>query len=89
MLDDITEDGLTNLLKKELNKSEEGTFTNPIALNSDYHLFFVKKKDLVESENYLREKNKIKGMIHQEKLIALSQSWFERELSKHFVKINL
>lgn len=89
ILDDITEDGLTKSLKKELQKSEEGSFSNAVSLNNDYHLFFVKKKDLVESEKFLKEKNNIKGKIHQEKLLVLSKSWFERELSKHFIKINL
>lgn len=86
---DVTEDGLMQSIKKELKKVHEGKFTNPIILNGDYHIFFVKKKDLVASEQFLQVKKQIKAELREVKMKSVVQSWFDREKSKHFVKNNL
>ncbi|MDD0854709.1 SurA N-terminal domain-containing protein [Halobacteriovorax sp. GB3] len=86
VLGDITEDGLTSELNKLLKKSQEGQFTSPILLYGDYHVFFVKKKDLVESEDYRKQKNRLKGQIFTQKSLKVTDNWYKREMTKHYVK---
>jgi len=87
VLGDITEDGLTNNLKKVLKSTEEGQFSKTIQLGDSYHVFFVKKKDLVESETYLRAKDNIRVELMTAQAGKVTKLWFKRERAKHFIKI--
>ncbi len=86
---DVTEDGLIPSIKQQLKRTNEGEFTRPIILNGDYHIFFVKKKDLVESEEFLQIKKQLAAELKEKKIKNVIKSWFQREKAKHFIKINL
>ena len=88
-LDDITESGITSELNQLLKSTDEGAFTTPIMLNNRYHVFYVSKKDLVESENYLAQKEKINDQLFEKAVKAETALWFERERNKHYIKISL
>jgi peptidyl-prolyl cis-trans isomerase SurA len=88
-LDDITEEGLAPELRTLLKNTDEGSLSNIILLNNQHHIFFVAKKDLVETENYSKQKDKIKDEIFEKNIKAEVAVWFEREKNKHFIKINL
>lgn len=86
VLGDITEDGLTSALKNVLKKTDEGSFSSPILLNGLYHVFFVKKKDLVESEIFQEQKENIRAMLLEENANKMKSVWFQRESNKHYIK---
>lgn len=86
VLGDITEDGLTSNLKVLLKSTDEGKFTKPIKLGDTYHVFFVKKKDLVESQIYLNAKDQIRGQLMSNQAGEVTDLWYKRELSKHYIK---
>ncbi|EQC47945.1 SurA N-terminal domain protein [Bacteriovorax sp. BSW11_IV] len=86
VLGDITEEGLTAELKKILKQTEEGKLSAPITLYDEVHVFFVKKKDLVESEQFTRVKENIRGQLFTEKALDVTESWYKREVNKHYVK---
>ena len=86
VLGDITEDGLTKQLKALLKSTDEGKFTNSIKLGDTYHVFFVKKKDLVESDVYLRSKDAIRGQLMGAQAGEVTELWYSRERSKHYIK---
>jgi peptidyl-prolyl cis-trans isomerase SurA len=86
VLGDITEEGLTNSLKKALKATEEGKFSKPVKLGDTYHVFFVKKKDLVESELYLQSKDRIKGELMTKQAGGVTELWFKREKTKHYIR---
>jgi len=83
---DIDQDGLTKKLQALLKKTNEGAFTSPILIGSDYHVFFVKKKDVVESEVFQRAKPRIKEKLYSKVAGSIRDLWFKREINKHFVK---
>ena len=85
-LGNVTEDGLTPDLIKLLKKTGEGQFTTPIKINDLYHVFFLKKKDLVESEVFNQAKEKIKAALYEEKAIEMIRVWFKREGARHYLK---
>ena len=89
VLEDIAEGGLTKNLKKILKKTDEGSLTRPILLGEDYHVFFVKKKNLVESRFFSRHKKKIRQQLAEKAAAKIEKEWFKREKLKHFVKYPL
>jgi peptidyl-prolyl cis-trans isomerase SurA len=86
VLGNITEDGLTNQLKRLLKRTDEGSFSNVILIGDAYHVFFVKKKDLVASEVFKRAKPRIKQQIFEEEAEKVTDLWFKREQNKHYLK---
>lgn len=86
VLGEIREGGLTANLKKLLTNTEEGKFSEPILLGSQYHVFYIKSKDLVESDDFLNRKNQIRAEIFQESMETVSKSWFRSEADKHYIK---
>lgn len=85
-LGQISEEGLNSDLRKLLVNTEESTFSAPILIGDAYHVFFVKKKDLVESEQYLRVKESIRGDLSERVSNEVLSLWFQREQNKHFVR---
>lgn len=88
-LENLSEDGLTQDLVKNLKTTDEGKFTDPIIINGSLHVFYVKKKDLVESELFMQAKEKIKDELFNEATSNMTKVWFQRESAKHFVKYNI
>ncbi len=85
-LGNITEDGLEKGLRKLLKHTEEGAFSKPYLIGNQYHIFYLKRKDLVESEMFQREKNRIRAMLFQKAAQKISSLWFESEKNKHYIK---
>ena len=86
ILGDISEDGLTNKLNKLLKKTNEGSFSKPILISDSYHVFFVKKKDLVESSLFVKQKESIKRSLYEKVSNQITSLWFQRESNKHYIK---
>ena len=88
-LDEMTEDGMTGELKSLLKSTDEGALSNVILLNGSYHIFYVAKKDLVESENYIAQKDHIRDELFEIAAKNEITLWFERETNKHYIKTSL
>lgn len=86
VLGNVTEDGLTTDLIRLLKKTSEGNFTTPIKINDAHHVFYVKKKDLVESEVFNQAKERIKMGLYGEKAQGTIDVWVRREGSRHYLK---
>jgi peptidyl-prolyl cis-trans isomerase SurA len=85
-LDSLNEDGLSPDLAKILKVTSEGSFSKAISLSGYLHVFYVQKKDLVESQDFIRSKDQIQNEIFMEKGQAVSVNWFDREYSNYYIK---
>jgi peptidyl-prolyl cis-trans isomerase SurA len=85
-LDNLNEDGLSPDLQKILKTSSEGSFSKAINLNGYLHVFYVQKKDLVESQNFIQIKEQIQNEIFSEKGGSVSDNWFSREYTNYYIK---
>jgi len=85
-LGEVSEEGLAGNLRDLLKKTDEGAFTEPLLMNDRYHVFFLKKKDLVESERYLKEKDQIKDQLFEELSVKMIDVWTQREKNKHYIR---
>ncbi len=88
-LDDITEEDISSDLSKALKETDEGTLTKPIMVAGRLHVFYIQKKDLVESSAYQQEKEKIRNALFEKAVVGEAREWFMRERNKHFIKNNL
>ncbi|MFA6237226.1 MAG: hypothetical protein WC635_07860 [Bacteriovorax sp.] len=88
-LDDITEEGIAPELKSLLKQTDEGSLSTSILLNGQHHVFYVAKKDLVESEAFTKQKESIRETLFEAAVKSESQIWFERERNKHYIKTSL
>ena len=87
-LEDISEEGITTEFKNLLKGTDEGSLTSPIVVNNKYHVFYLAKKDLVETEAFLSKKDKIKDELFEKAVKTETAVWFERERNKHYIKIS-
>lgn len=85
-LGDLTEEGVTKELKTLLKITDEGSYTSPLLMGGVYHVFFVKQKDLVESEIYLKSKNLIRDSLFEKQSKEIIEVWHKREENRRFVK---
>ena len=85
-LDGLNEDGLSPELQKTLKTTSEGSFSKAVSLNGHLHVFYVQKKDLVESQNFTQIKEQIQNEIFTEKGKSVSDNWFSREYSNYYIK---
>jgi len=85
-LGDVTEDTLNKDLTKLLKDTDEGSFSAPFSQNNKSTIYFVKAKDLAESEIFIKEKEKIRQRLLGKISHDVSGVWLLREKTKHYVR---
>ncbi len=85
-LENLNEDGLPKELATKLKNTAEGSFSEAVSLNKFLHVFYVQKKDLVESQGFLKLKEQIQNDIFASKGKSVTNNWFEREYSNYYIK---
>jgi len=88
-LDNLSEENLSKELSSLLKTTDEGAFSKSIEINGYLHVFYVQKKDLVESIEFQRMKDRIQNEIFSKKGQSVTQNWFDREYSNYYIKILL
>ena len=88
-LDEITEEGIAPELKTLLKHTDEGALSTSISLNGQYHVFYITKKDLVESEAFAKQKDKIRDDLFDVAVKNEAGLWLDREKNKHYIKISI
>jgi peptidyl-prolyl cis-trans isomerase SurA len=86
VIDEISEEDLSGEVKSILKSTDEGEVSSPVLIGSNYHLYFVKKKDIAQSTMFMEAKDKIYQEMFEEKAKDIKKVWFEREMNNHFVK---
>lgn len=88
-LENINEDALSKQLTSILKNTAEGSFSSAVSFNNHLHVFYVQKKDLVESQDFLKYKEQIQNDIFMTKGKSVSTNWFDREFSNYYIKKSL
>lgn len=87
VLGQVTEEGLNQSLRNILVKTKKGKFSRPTLINGTYHIFFVKNRDLVESELFNKKKGEVTQILFMQKSAEIKNVWFQKERARHFVKV--
>lgn len=85
-LDNLSEDALSKDLGAILKNTSEGSFSKATLINGYLHVFYVQKKDLVESQDFARAKEMIQNDIFMIKGKSVTNNWFDREFSNYYIK---
>ena len=85
-LEHLNEDAISKELATILKTTAEGSFSKPISISKHLHVFYVQKKDLVESQNFLKFKDQIQSDIFMTKGKSVTNNWFNREFSNYYIK---
>lgn len=85
-LDNLSEDAISKEIANALKGTAEGSFSKPVLLSGNLHVFYVQKKDLVESQDFARFKEQIQNEIFMEKGKGVSNNWFDREYGNYYIK---
>jgi peptidyl-prolyl cis-trans isomerase SurA len=85
-LENLNEDSISKDLKKILKTTSEGSFSKASFIGGYLHVFYVQKKDLVESQDFLKFKEQIQNDIFMSKGKSVTTNWFDREFSNYYIK---
>jgi peptidyl-prolyl cis-trans isomerase SurA len=85
-LGDVTEDTLNKDLAKLLKETDEGSFSAPYTVNAKSTTYFIKAKDLAESEVFIKEKEHIRQRLLTKIAHDVSDVWLQREKTKHYIR---
>lgn len=84
-LGEVSDDDLPKELSNLLRKTDEKSFSKLYVKDGQIHLFYVDKKELAESSEYLAVKNRIYGMIFQERSEKITANWLSRESLNYYI----
>lgn len=85
----LSGEDLPKELRQILRKTEESDFSKPYLQDGILHVFFVKKKDLVESEEFIKSKNQLSNYLFEQKSALILESWFNKEVSNYYLQSNI
>ena len=85
-LENLNEDALSKDLQNILKTTSEGSFSNASSIGGYMHVFYVQKKDLVESADFAKFKDQIQNDIFMSKGKSVTNNWFDREYSNYYIK---
>lgn len=85
----ITEDGMSDAIREAVSKADEGEFSRPVLIGADYHVFYIRERDLIESTHFRRARQNIHEQLYLQAFGNISALWYRRQANRHFIKINL
>lgn len=86
-LGEVSDEDLPKELSSLLKKTDENSFSSVYVKGRTLHLFFITKKELAESQEYISVKPRLYSMILQERSQKVARNWLSREaLQYHIVK---
>jgi peptidyl-prolyl cis-trans isomerase SurA len=88
-LGELLGDDLPSDLRKLLQNTDEESFTAAYSKDGIVHFFYVAKKDLTESADFLKSKNAIYAQLFSERASSLTKNWFSREGLSYYTVNNL
>jgi len=85
----VSDEDLPKNIRLVLKTTEEESFSEPLLIDNTLHVFYVVKKSLVESKDYLRVRNAIYNRLFLVRANDLSANWFSREALNYYILDNL
>ncbi|MCT4642470.1 MAG: hypothetical protein N4A33_09250 [Bacteriovoracaceae bacterium] len=88
-LGNISDEDLPADIRKVLRSSSQDSFSKPITKGNDVHIFFLKKKELAESEEFKAAKNQIYARLFAKRSKNITNTWFNREALNYYILKNI
>jgi peptidyl-prolyl cis-trans isomerase SurA len=85
-IENVSEDGIMSAIRNALKGVQEGKFTKAINISESWHVFFIKKKDLKESDFFRQRRPFLRRELREKAAVKVRDLWFKREANSHFIK---
>lgn len=82
-------DDLPKDLNKLLKNTDEGAFTQTYERDGNTHVFFIKSKDLTESQDFSKQKDRIYQELFMKRSSGIIANWFSRESLNYYILENI
>lgn len=82
-------DDLPKDLSKLLKNTNEGSFSEPYERGGAVHVFYIKSKDLTESQDFARAKEQIYNELFAKRSSGIISNWFSRESRNYYILENI
>ena len=86
LIEDVKEEGLNNKFQESVKGVPENNFSKLVLLADNYHIFFIKKRQVIDSNEFLQAKQALYREIFDQKSASVITSWLKKEREKHFSK---
>ena len=86
--DDVTEEGLNTDFRNGIKGLNENEYSPLLTVNGQHRILLIVKKNLVESEYFLSQKDKIYEILFGNIVKKEVEFWLEREKPKNYIKLN-
>jgi len=88
-LGNVSDEDLPKELSIILKATDEGAFSKLFVKSGVIHIFYLKKKDLTESQDFLKRKAFIKNKIYMTRSKSITKTWFNREALNYYILENI
>lgn len=88
-LGQVRGDDLPKDLSRLLQQTNEGAFSQPYERGGTTHVFYIKKKDLTESQDFARMKSQIQNQLFAKRSKSIIDNWFSRQDDNYYILENL
>lgn len=85
----VSGEDLPQNIRLALRDTNEKNFSNPVLLDDTIHVFYILKKSIAESKDYLKVRNAIYNRLFLQRANDLSENWFSRESLNYYILDNL
>lgn len=85
----LAADDLPAVFAKALKNTTDNTFTKAIVKDGTVHVFYVVKRELAESADFLKKKPLIYNQLFQTRSQSIISAWFSKESLNYYIVNNL
>jgi len=85
----LSGDDLPKDLNAVLKVTNAKSFSNAYVKEGTVHFFYLKKKELKASQDYLKMRDRLYSQIYAQRSMGVTQSWFSREYLNYYILENI
>lgn len=87
-LPDLELKDLSEAIKEKLQGLKENEVTDPIQMANGYYIFFVEKRSIAGSEEFLKKKQELEGRYQQEEIEKQMIRWLEEQRRRAKIRLS-
>ena len=88
-LGELSDEDLPKELSNILKKTNEKSFSKVYVKDQNIHLFYLKKKELTASQDYIAKKDQLYGELYSKRSTNITKTWFSRESLNYYILENI
>jgi peptidyl-prolyl cis-trans isomerase SurA len=86
---DLSDDDLPKNLSRVLRQTNEKSFSKAYIKDGIVHFFYLNKKELTASQDYLSQKRSLQSELYSKRSVSIINNWFSRESFSYYILENI